>query len=59
MSDEAAEVKRIRREQEEHLIRLIEDDINEAWLRNTLIWLGVVGGSFVVVLGVLVILAGT
>jgi hypothetical protein len=58
VADEADEMERIRREQEAELTKLIAADIREAWVQNTLIWIGVVGGSLLVVLGLLVFVTG-
>ena len=58
MGDDADELERVRRRQEEHLNELITHDIREAWLRNTLIWIGVVGGSLLAVIGLMILVTG-
>ena len=58
MPSEAKELEREEREQEAELETLLADAMREAWPRNAAIWIGVVAGSLVVILVVLVVVSG-
>jgi hypothetical protein len=58
VADDATELEKVRREQQVQLDELIAEELGRAWLRNALIWIGVVGGSGIVVIGVLVAVTG-
>ena len=55
---DADRVEREERELQAELDRLIVDKMRAEWAKNTVIWLGVVLGSMVVVLGVLQLVTG-
>jgi hypothetical protein len=58
MPSEAKELEKEERELQRELDELLAVTIRKEWPRNAAIWVGVVVGSFAVILGVLVLLTG-
>ena len=53
------ELERERKELEQSLDETLEATIREAWRTNTLVWVAVTAGAFVLNLLVLILVAGT
>jgi hypothetical protein len=58
MPSEAKDLEKEERDLQHDLDELLADTIRQEWPRNAAIWLGVVTGSFAVIIGVLVLLTG-
>ena len=58
MPSEAKELEKVQKEQERDLEELLADTMRQEWPRNAAIWIGVVLGSLVVILLLLVLVTG-